>query len=268
MCRTRDATRCVERARRAFRTPRVDVDAAPLDATRARPHARAMSASLASPAVARVALGAAKRAARRTRAVIARAKGKADEPEDVDPEEIELDAMERMEKTMDAIANDFSTVRTGRANAAVLDRIEVDYYGAPTPLKTIANASTPDAQTITIQPFDKSAIKDIERAINESDLGMNPSNDGNIIRLNVPPLTAERRKELAKLVSKLGEDGKVALRNVRRDAMKAYEKLEKAGSFGEDEIAKLKKSMEDLTASYVKKVDELTKAKETELQKV
>ena len=173
-----------------------------------------------------------------------------------------------MEKTMDAIANDFSTVRTGRANAAVLDRIEVDYYGAPTPLKTIANASTPDAQTITIQPFDKSAIKDIERAINESDLGMNPSNDGNIIRLNVPPLTAERRKELAKLVSKLGEDGKVALRNVRRDAMKAYEKLEKAGSFGEDEIAKLKKSMEDLTASYVKKVDELTKAKETELQKV
>lgn len=187
---------------------------------------------------------------------------------DVDPEEIELDAMERMEKTMDAIANDFSTVRTGRANASVLDRIEVDYYGAATPLKTIANASTPDAQTIVIQPFDKGAIKDIERAINESDLGMTPSNDGNVIRLNVPTLTEERRKELAKLVSKLGEDGKVALRNVRRDAMKAYEKLEKDNALGEDEIAKLKKSIEDLTSAYVKKVDEATAAKSAELSKV
>ena len=187
---------------------------------------------------------------------------------DVDPEEIELDAMERMEKTMDAIANDFSTVRTGRANASVLDRIEVDYYGAATPLKTIANASTPDAQTIVIQPFDKGAIKDIERAINESDLGMTPSNDGNVIRLNVPTLTEERRKELAKLVSKLGEDGKVALRNVRRDAMKAYEKLEKDNALGEDEIAKLKKSIEDITSAYVKKVDEATAAKSAELSKV
>jgi ribosome recycling factor len=187
---------------------------------------------------------------------------------EVDPEEIELDAMERMDKTMDSIARDFSTVRTGRANAAVLDRIEVEYYGAATPLKTIANASTPDAQTIVIQPFDKGAIKDIERALNESDLGMTPSNDGNVIRLNVPALTEERRKELAKLVSKLGEDGKVALRNVRRDAMKAYDKLEKGGTVGEDELAKLKKGMDDLTASYVKKVEDATKAKSDELQKV
>jgi len=206
---------------------------------------------------------------RATRARVAtRAKGKDDEEEEIDPEEIELDAMERMEKTMDAIASDFSTVRTGRANVSILDRIEVDYYGAPTPLKTIANASTPDAQTITIQPFDKSAIGDIERAINASDIGLNPMNDGNVIRLNVPPLTEERRKELAKLVNKLGEDGKVALRNVRRDAMKSYDKLEKGGSLGEDQIAALKKSMDDLTASYVKKVEEATKAKETELQKV
>ena len=131
----------------------------------------------------------------RTTRVAIRAKGKKDDEDDeIDPEEIELDAMERMEKTMDAIANDFSTVRTGRANAAILDRIEVDYYGAPTPLKTIANASVPDAQTITIQPFDKSAIGDIERAINASDIGLNPMNDGNVIRLNVPPLTEERRK--------------------------------------------------------------------------
>lgn len=203
------------------------------------------------------------------RMIRAGAKGKEAEPAgEMDPEEIELDAVERMEKTMEAIANDFATVRTGRANVSVLDRIEVDYYGAPTPLKTIANASTPDSQTIAIQPFDKGAIKDIERAINESDLGMTPSNDGNVIRLKVPPLTEERRKELGKLVSKLGEDGKVALRNVRRDAMKAYEKLEKDGLVGEDVLAKLKKSMEDLTSSYVKKVDEQTASKQNELAKV
>ena len=132
--------------------------------------------------------------------------------EEVDPAEIELDAMERMEKSIDSIRNNFNTVRTGRANATILDRIEVEYYGAMTPLKSIANATTPDAQTILIQPFDKGAISDIERAIMMSDLGLTPSNDGNAIRLNIPPLTAERRKELAKLVSKLGEDGKVALR--------------------------------------------------------
>lgn len=207
--------------------------------------------------------------ASRTRMIRPRAKGKEPEPAgEIDPEEIEMDAMERMEKTMEAIANDFATVRTGRANVAILDRIEVDYYGAPTPLKTIANASTPDSQTIAIQPFDKGAIKDIERAINESDLGMTPSNDGNVIRLKVPALTEERRKELGKLVSKLGEDGKVALRNVRRDAMKAYEKLEKDGLVGEDVLAKLKKSMEDLTSSYVKKVDEQTASKQNELAKV
>lgn len=205
----------------------------------------------------------------RARMIRRSAKGKEPEPAgEIDPEEIEMDAMERMEKTMDAIANDFATVRTGRANAAILDRIEVDYYGAPTPLKTIANASTPDSQTITIQPFDKGAIKDIERAINESDLGMTPSNDGNVIRLKVPPLTEERRKELVKLVSKLGEEGKVALRNVRRDAMKAYEKLEKDGLVGEDVLANLKKSMEDLTSSYVKKVDEQTASKQNDLAKV
>mmetsp|Transcript_5176 Transcript_5176/g.17163 ORF Transcript_5176/g.17163 Transcript_5176/m.17163 type:complete len:233 (+) Transcript_5176:20-718(+) len=203
--------------------------------------------------------------------VITRAKGGkgASEPEpEVDPEAIEMDAMERMDKTMDSIAKDFSTVRTGRANVQILDRIEVMYYGAPTALKAIANASTPDAQTVVIQPFDKTAIKDIERALNESDLGITPNNDGNVIRLVIPALTEERRKDLAKLVSKLGEDGKVALRNVRRDAMKAIEKLEKASAIGEDECAGLKKGIEDLTASYIKKVDDITKAKETELQKV
>ena len=127
---------------------------------------------------------------------------------------------ERMEKTIDAVREKFNTVRTGRASPKILDRINVEYYGTLTPLNTIANASTPDSQTIVIQPFDKTCINDIERAIMLSDLGLNPSNDGTCIRLSIPPLTAERSKELAKLVSKLGEDGKVALRNVRRDAIK------------------------------------------------
>lgn len=179
---------------------------------------------------------------------------------------IEVDARERMVKTMEAITRDFSTVRTGRANANALDRVEVSYYGATTSLKAMANVTTPDASTIVIQPFDKGAIKDIERAINESDLGMTPSNDGNVIRLIVPTMTEARRKELGKLVAKLGEDGKVGLRNVRRDAMKSIEKLEKA--IGEDGCVKLKKSIEDLTTAYVKKVDDLTAAKEKEISKV
>lgn len=185
--------------------------------------------------------------------------------EEVDPAEIELDAMERMEKSIDSIRNNFNTVRTGRANATILDRIEVEYYGAMTPLKSIANATTPDAQTILIQPFDKGAISDIERAIMMSDLGLTPSNDGNAIRLNIPPLTAERRKELAKLVSKLGEDGKVALRNVRRDALKSIGKLE---GISEDEIKSLEDNIERITSDYVKQVDELVKQKEQDIAKV
>ena len=173
--------------------------------------------------------------------------------------------MERMEKSIEAIRSNFNTVRTGRANTAILDRIEVEYYGALTPLKTIANATTPDAQTIVIQPFDKSAIGDIEKAIMMSDLGLTPGNDGNVIRLNIPPLTAERRKELAKLVSKLGEDGKVALRNVRRDAMKSIGKLE---GISEDEIKSLEEGIDKLTSEQVKQVDKLVKEKEEELSKV
>ena len=185
--------------------------------------------------------------------------------EAIDPEEIELDAMERMEKSIEAIRSNFNTVRTGRANTAILDRIEVEYYGAMTSLKTIANATTPDAQTIMIQPFDKSAIDDIEKAIMMSDLGLTPGNDGNVIRLNIPSLTAERRKELAKLVSKLGEDGKVALRNVRRDAMKSIGKLE---GISEDEIKSLEEGIDKLTSEQVKQVDKLVKEKEEELSKV
>ncbi len=182
-----------------------------------------------------------------------------------DPEEIELDAMERMEKSIDSIRANFNTVRTGRANASILDRIEVEYYGAMTPLNSIANATTPDAQTILIQPFDKGAINDIEKAIMLSDLGLTPGNDGNCIRLNIPTLTAERRKELTKLVSKLGEDGKVALRNVRRDALRSISKLE---GISEDEVKSLEEGIENLTSTHVKLVDELVKKKEEDIAKV
>ena len=185
--------------------------------------------------------------------------------EEIDPDEVMLDMEERMEKSIDSIRTNFNTVRTGRANAAILDRVEVEYYGAMTPLKSIANATTPDAQTILIQPFDKGAINDIERALMMSDLGLTPSNDGNAIRLNIPSLTADRRKELAKLVSKLGEDGKVAIRNVRRDALKSIGKLE---GVGEDEIKSFEDQIEKLTGEYVKQVDGLIKTKEEELSKV
>ena len=185
--------------------------------------------------------------------------------EEVDPEEVLMDCEERMDKSIESIRTNFNTVRTGRANAAILDRVEVEYYGAMTPLQTIANATTPDAQTILIQPFDKGAINDIERALMMSDLGLTPGNDGNCIRLNIPPLTADRRKELAKLVSKLGEDGKVAIRNVRRDALKSIGKLE---GMGEDQIKDFEEQVDKLSGEYVKQVDALVKAKEEELSKV
>jgi ribosome recycling factor len=156
-------------------------------------------------------------------------------------------------------------VRTGRASPKILDRINVEYYGTLTPLNTIANASTPDSQTIVIQPFDKTCINDIERAIMLSDLGLNPSNDGTCIRLSIPPLTAERRKELAKLVSKLGEDGKVALRNVRRDAIKSMGKIE---GVSQDNVKSIEVAIDALTSDFVKKVDELVRQKEVDISKV
>lgn len=172
---------------------------------------------------------------------------------------------ERMEKTIDAVREKFNTVRTGRASPKILDRINVEYYGTLTPLNTIANASTPDSQTIVIQPFDKNCINDIERAIMLSDLGLNPSNDGTCIRLSIPPLTAERRKELAKLVSKLGEDGKVALRNVRRDAIKSMGKIE---GVSQDNVKSIEVAIDALTSDFVKKVDELVRQKEVDISKV
>jgi len=181
------------------------------------------------------------------------------------PFDIEQSADDRMEKSVDSIRNNLNTVRTGRANAAILDRIEVEYYGSVTPLKSLANITTPDAQTIIMQPFDTSIIDDVEKAIMSSDLDLMPGNDGNCIRLNIPPLTAERRRDLAKLVSKLGEDGKVALRNVRRDTLKSIGKLK---GYSEDEIKSLENNVEKMTLKHTTNVDEMVKKKEDEISKV
>jgi ribosome recycling factor len=187
---------------------------------------------------------------------------------EAEKELIELDAMERMEKTLEATRSNFNTVRTGRASPSLLDRVEVEYYGTPVILKSIAQVSTPDGSTLLIQPFDKSSLAAIEKALIKSDLGLTPSNDGNVIRLTVPQLTADRRKELLKLVSRLTEDGKVALRNVRRDAIKAYDKLEKEKKLSADNVKDLSEDIQKLTDEYVKKVETLFKQKEKELTTV
>jgi len=182
--------------------------------------------------------------------------------------EVEEEASERMDKSMEAARSSIATVRTGRASTSLLDRVQVNYYGAPTPLRTIAGVTTPDASTLLVQPFDASALKDIERAILESDVGLTPNNDGKIIRLNIPTLTAERRKELTKTVAKLGEDGKVAVRNVRRDAIKKLQKLGKDGLISEDEQKDMEMDIQKMTDTCIKQIDELVLAKEKELTTV
>ncbi|XP_027159508.1 ribosome-recycling factor, chloroplastic isoform X1 [Coffea eugenioides] len=178
---------------------------------------------------------------------------------------IEEDVKERMEKTVDTVRSSFNSIRTGRSNPAMLDKIEVEYYGAPTNLKSIAQISTPDASSLLVKPYDKSALKAIEKAIVNSDLGMTPNNDGEVIRLAIPQLTSERRKELSKIVAKQAEEGKVALRNVRRDAIKSYEKLEKEKKLSEDNVKDLSSDLQKVTDEYMKKIDSLYKQKEKEL---
>ncbi|CAI5514130.1 unnamed protein product [Closterium sp. Naga37s-1] len=176
---------------------------------------------------------------------------------------IEESAMERMEKTLDSVRGNFNTVRTGRASPSLLDRIEVEYYGTNVILKSIAQIATPDASMLLVTPFDKSSIPSIEKAIMKSDVGLTPSSDGNVIRLSIPQLTAERRKELLKTVSKLSEDGKVALRNVRRDSIKAYEKLQKEKKISEDALKDLSNDIQQkMTDDYVKQIDTAFKQKE------
>ena len=175
---------------------------------------------------------------------------------------------EKMLKTIEHVKADFAAVRAGRANAGVLDRIMVEYYGTPTPLNQVAAISSPDPRTLTIQPRDATLLRAIEKAIQTSDLGINPQNDGRIIRLAFPQLTEERRKELTKQVRKYGEDGKVAVRNIRREAMDAFKKAEKKNEITEDDLKKLEKDMQDLTEKQCKVLDDLTAKKEKELMAV
>ena len=178
------------------------------------------------------------------------------------------DAGDRMAKSVDATHEHFNSVRTGRATPALLDRITIDYYGTPTPLKNLATINAPEPRMLTIQPFDPSSIKQIEKTIQESDLGLQPSNDGKLIRLPIPALTEERRKELVKLVRRYAEDGKVAIRNVRRDVMRHLEELVRNGDVGDDEERRAEAQVQKLTDDHVKRIDELLKHKEAEIMEV
>ena len=174
----------------------------------------------------------------------------------------------RMDKALDHLAEEFGAVRAGRANAKVLDRISVEYYGSETPLNGVATISTPDARTLVIQPWDTSLLKEIQKAIQASDLGINPQNDGKVIRLVFPQLTEERRKDLTKQVKKYAEDAKVAMRNIRRDGMDYIKKLKKNSEITEDDQKKAEKDLQDLLDKYIKKADEALAAKEKELMSI
>ncbi len=178
------------------------------------------------------------------------------------------DYTKKMDKTMDVLEENFCAVRAGRANARVLDRITVEYYGSETQLAGVATISSPDARTLVIQPWDTKLLKDIQKAIQTSDLGINPQNDGRVVRLVFPQLTEERRRELTKQVKKYAEDAKVALRNVRRDAMDFIKALKKKSEITEDDQKKAEKDLQDLTDKYIKKVDTACAAKEKELMAI
>lgn len=174
----------------------------------------------------------------------------------------------KMGKTIEVVKSDFASVRAGRANAAVLDRIQVEYYGTPTPIHQVASVSAPDPRTLAIQPWDASLLRAIEKAIQSSDLGINPSNDGRVIRLAFPQLTEERRVELTKQVRKYGESGKVAIRNIRRDAIESFKVLKKNSEITEDQFKDLEDEMQKLTDKRCKEIDALTAEKEKELMAV
>ena len=174
----------------------------------------------------------------------------------------------KMERTLDVLGDNFGAVRAGRANAKVLDRITVEYYGSETPLAGVATISSPDARTLVIQPWDTKLLKDIQKAIQVSDLGINPQNDGRVIRLVFPQLTEERRKELIKQVKKYAEESKVAMRNIRREGMDYVKKLKKNSEITEDDQKKAEKDLQDMLDKYIKKVDEALAAKEKELMSI
>jgi ribosome recycling factor len=178
------------------------------------------------------------------------------------------DARDRMGKSVESTRHEFATVRTGRASPHLLDRINVDYYGTQTPLRQLSNISAPEARLLTITPYDKSAIKQIEKAIMESDLGLTPSNDGNLIRLAIPELTEERRKELVKVVHGVAEEGRVAVRNVRRDVMHDLRELKKEGEIGEDDERRAEADLQKHTDGAITEIEDLLKGKEEEILEV
>ena len=183
-------------------------------------------------------------------------------------DELLEDARERMHKSVEAAQHEFSTVRTGRASPSLLDRIQVDYYGAMTPLNQLATVSAPEARLLSVQPYDKSSIKAIEKAINESDVGLTPSNDGNVVHLVVPELTEERRKELVKVVRNLAEEGRVAIRNVRRDTMQQLRELKAEGEASSDDEHRAEVELQKLTDGRIADLEHVLKAKEEEILSV
>ncbi|MDR6985682.1 ribosome recycling factor [Paenarthrobacter nitroguajacolicus] len=183
-------------------------------------------------------------------------------------EETLLEAGDKMDKAVEVAKDDFATIRTGRANPGLYNKVIVEYYGTPTPLQQLASFGVPDARTILITPYDKTALRDIEKALSDSEVGANPSNDGNVIRVTIPELTKERRKEYVKIVKGKGEDAKVSIRSIRRKAKDTLDKLVKDGEAGEDEGARAEKELDALTKQHVDSIDDLLKRKEAELLEV
>ena len=179
-----------------------------------------------------------------------------------------LDAEERMEKTLSTTQAELTKVRTGRANPAMLDAVKVEYYGSTVPLKQVANVGVPEPRLIIVQPWDKSVLGEVEKAILKADLGITPNNDGHVIRLPIPPLTEETRKDLVRVIHQLGEEGKIAIRNIRRDALDQLKKAQKNHDISEDEEYNAGIDMQEMTDKYVEKIDEVLKAKETEIMEV
>jgi ribosome recycling factor len=184
------------------------------------------------------------------------------------PKQVIANAKEKMTKAISAYTRELASIRAGRASASLLDRVTVDYYGVPTPVNQLAGISVPEARLMVIQPYDKSILADIEKAILKSDLGLTPTNDGNVIRLTIPPLTEERRKELVKVIKKESEEAKIAIRNIRRDANDELKKLEKNGEITEDQLRGYSDDVQKLTDDHIAKIEQITKDKEKEVMEI
>lgn len=174
----------------------------------------------------------------------------------------------KMDKRIDGLVSEFKTIRAGRANASVLDKIAIDYYGTMTPIQQVGSISSPEPRMLVIQPWDASVLSEIEKAINKSELGLSPQNDGKVIRLNFPPLTEERRRELVKMVKKYAEEAKVQVRNARRDGIESYKKQKKDGEITEDDLKTIEKDIQDMTDKYIKEIDSITADKEKEITEI